>query len=75
MDPLRAAETLPLLRPRLAIPIHWGSLHPWGIHRLKPRYLTHPPHDFVRHAAELAPNVKTLIVTPGETINLADVLE
>jgi L-ascorbate metabolism protein UlaG (beta-lactamase superfamily) len=75
MDPLRAAQTLPLLRPRLAIPIHWGSLHPLGMQRLKPRYLTHPPHDFKRHAAQLAPEVKTLIVLPGQTITLADILE
>lgn len=74
MDPLRAAQTLPLLRPRLAIPIHWGSLHPWGVNRLKPRYLTQPPHDFVQHAAKLAPQTKTLIVPPGDTLHLAQVL-
>lgn len=74
MDPLRAAQTLPLLRPRLAIPIHWGSLHPLGLNRFRPRYLTHPPHDFVRYAAQLAPEVKTLIISPGQTVTLADVL-
>jgi L-ascorbate metabolism protein UlaG (beta-lactamase superfamily) len=70
MDPFRAAQTLRLLRPRLAIPIHWGSLHPWGIGQFKPRYLTQPPLDFVYHAANLAPEVKTLILPSGQTLNL-----
>ncbi|MFN8456207.1 MAG: MBL fold metallo-hydrolase [Anaerolineae bacterium] len=74
MDPRRAAQTLPLLRPRLAIPIHWGSLHPWGVSRLKPRYLVDPPHDFVQYAAQLAPDVRTVIVPPGQTLHLAHAL-
>jgi L-ascorbate metabolism protein UlaG (beta-lactamase superfamily) len=74
MNPHRAAQTLRLLRPRLAIPIHWGSLHPLGIDRLKPRYLTRPPYEFVHHAARLAPEVETLIVAPSQSINLADIL-
>jgi L-ascorbate metabolism protein UlaG (beta-lactamase superfamily) len=75
MDPLQAAKTLRLLRPRLAIPIHWGSLHPWGFDRLNPRrFLTDPPHAFARHAAIFAPDVKTHIVAPGQTVLLAAVL-
>ena len=74
MNPLRAAQTLRLLRPRLAIPMHWGSLHPWGLGRFKPHYLTRPPYEFIHHAVRLAPQVKTLIVSPGQTIDLAKVL-
>jgi L-ascorbate metabolism protein UlaG (beta-lactamase superfamily) len=75
MDPLQAARTLPLLRPRLAIPIHWGSLYLMGLARLNPRgFLTDPPHAFVRHAASLAPQVKTQIVEPGDTLTLDAVL-
>jgi L-ascorbate metabolism protein UlaG (beta-lactamase superfamily) len=71
MDPLQAAKTLPLLRPRLAIPIHWGSLYLWGLGRLNPRqFLSEPPYAFVRYAAGLAPEVKTQIVEPGGTILL-----
>ncbi len=33
MDPLNAAESLVHLRPRLAIPIHWGTYGPIGIDR------------------------------------------
>ena len=28
LDPLRAAQSLPLLKPRLAVPIHWGTFSP-----------------------------------------------
>lgn len=75
MDPLQAAKTLPLLRPRLAIPIHWGSLHPWGFDKINPRrFLTEPPYAFVRHAAVFAPHVKTQIVEPGNSVILEEVL-
>jgi L-ascorbate metabolism protein UlaG (beta-lactamase superfamily) len=76
MDPLQAAKTLHLLRPRLAIPIHWGSLHPWGLDRLNPgRFLTDPPHTFARHAAHLAPEVRTHIIAPGQAVSLEAVLD
>lgn len=75
MDPLQAAKTLRLLRPRLAIPIHWGSLHPWGLDKLNPRrFLTEPPYTFVRHAAAFAPEVKTQIVEPGDKVTLEEIL-
>jgi L-ascorbate metabolism protein UlaG (beta-lactamase superfamily) len=74
MNPREAAEALILLQPRLAIPIHWGSLHPIGLGWFKPRFLFDPPHDFVRHAAQVAPTVKTHIIDPGHTISLADLL-
>ncbi len=72
MDPLRAAEALQLLTPRLAIPIHWGTLHPVGFNWFKPRFLTHPPHEFAHHAARLAPAVNTRILQPGTSIRLVE---
>jgi L-ascorbate metabolism protein UlaG (beta-lactamase superfamily) len=74
MDPHQAAQALPLLRPRLAVPIHWGTLHPLGMGWLNPRFLHEPPHQFVRHAAGLAPDVLTRIVAPGETLLLVETL-
>jgi L-ascorbate metabolism protein UlaG (beta-lactamase superfamily) len=75
MDPRRAARALTLLHPRLAVPIHWGTLHPVGFGWLKPRFLKDPPHLFVRHAAQLAPEVKTQIVLPGQNISLAEMFD
>ena len=60
LDPLRAAQALRLLRPRLAIPIHWGTLSP-----LNRSVSTDAPEAFRRHAAELAPKVEVRILEPG----------
>ena len=72
MNPQQAAEALPLLQPRLAVPIHWGTLYPLGMGWYNPRFLSEPPHQFVQHAADLAPQVKTQIVMPGDTISLPE---
>lgn len=70
LDPRGAAEALALLRPRTAVPIHWGTLFPAGLARRHPHALTDPPHAFARHAAELAPAVDVRILRPGETLDL-----
>ena len=48
LDPERAARALQLIRPRVAVPIHWGTLFPAGLRRLRPSYLTEPPLEFAR---------------------------
>ncbi len=68
LHPERAAEALQLLQPRLAIPIHWGTLYPMGIRLRNAEFLTKPPHQFARFAAQLAPAVQIIIAQPGETI-------
>ena len=70
MDPFIAAESLIHLRPRLAIPIHWGTYGPIVIDRLYPRFLKRPPLDFASHAAQIAPDVSVQILQPGESITL-----
>jgi L-ascorbate metabolism protein UlaG (beta-lactamase superfamily) len=63
LDPERAAHALRLLRPRLAVPIHWGTLS--LAHR---KTSSDPPEEFRRHAAELAPGVEVRVVEPGEAL-------
>jgi L-ascorbate metabolism protein UlaG (beta-lactamase superfamily) len=70
MSPETAATALQLLRPRLAIPIHWGTFLPLGLGRLYHHYLVDPPRDFVRYAAQYAPDVPTVVLPPGESITL-----
>jgi L-ascorbate metabolism protein UlaG (beta-lactamase superfamily) len=72
MDPHRAARALPLLRPRAATPIHWGTLWPLGLGRVMPHRLSEPPHEFAKAAAELAPEVDVLLAAPGESIPIPD---
>jgi L-ascorbate metabolism protein UlaG (beta-lactamase superfamily) len=71
LNPERAAEALQLLKPRLAVPIHWGTLHPVGLGYRRPKFLHDPPHDFARHAALVAPEVRIEIVQPGRQLSLA----
>jgi len=67
MDPHRAAEACQLLAPRMAIPIHWGTLYPLAVHRLSSDFLFNPPHLFEQFALRLAPQVGVHILQPGET--------
>jgi L-ascorbate metabolism protein UlaG (beta-lactamase superfamily) len=60
LDPERAARALRLLQPRLAVPIHWGTLS------LPSRPVSAEPADaFRRLAAELAPSVDVHVLEPG----------
>jgi L-ascorbate metabolism protein UlaG (beta-lactamase superfamily) len=70
MNPAQAAEALALLRPRFAIPIHWGTIHMIGLGWLQPRWLTDPPHEFARRAAEVAPDVDVRVLEPGASLDV-----
>jgi L-ascorbate metabolism protein UlaG (beta-lactamase superfamily) len=70
LDPETAARALTLIRPRLAVPIHWGAFYPVGLRRLRPDPLVKPPLEFARWAQELAPEVEVRVVQPGSTTSL-----
>jgi L-ascorbate metabolism protein UlaG (beta-lactamase superfamily) len=70
MDPLDAARAVCLLRPRIAIPMHWGTLLPIGGARRHRATLGDPPRLFARHVARLAPDVEVGILEPGQTATL-----
>ncbi len=70
LDPERAARALSMLRPRLAVPIHWGTYHPAGLKRALGRLLTDPPREFARIAAELSPEVRVEVLEPGAELAL-----
>ncbi len=71
LDPERAARAAALLSPTAVVPIHWGTLYPLGLARLRPAPLHSPSRDFARRAAELAPQVEVRVLAPGETTSLA----
>jgi L-ascorbate metabolism protein UlaG (beta-lactamase superfamily) len=66
MNPERAAQACQLLAPRLAIPIHWGTLYPVAMHRISPAFLTQPPQLFVQFMLRLAPKVEVRVLQPGQ---------
>jgi hypothetical protein len=57
------------MRPRLAVPIHWGTLSPGYS---KPgAWFSDPPHAFAAQVAELAPDVEVRVISPGESVELS----
>lgn len=69
LDPERAARAVALMRPRLALPIHWGTLSP-RYTKLGP-WFSEPPHAFAAQVAELAPDVEVRVISPGESVELS----
>lgn len=73
LDPRRAAEALEILRPRVAVPIHWGTYYPLtSKRRSPPAFLSAPAEEFERLAAELAPSVEVRVLPVGGTLPLTD---
>ncbi len=70
LDPARAARAAALLQPRLAVPIHWGSLFRAGLARRRPELLRDPPREFAAQVAALAPDVEVRVVEPGASLEL-----
>lgn len=67
LNPHSAAESLAVLRPRVAIPIHWGTYSP--IHRRGAAPVA-PAAEFTAHAAECAPDVEVRVLAHGERTEL-----
>ena len=70
LDPARAAEAVFRIRPRIAIPIHWGTFYPFAFARFWPHPLGDPPRDFARETARIAPETAVRILAPGEAMAL-----
>jgi L-ascorbate metabolism protein UlaG (beta-lactamase superfamily) len=66
MDPYRAAEAVKLIRPRIAIPIHWGTLFPMTVDLVTTAFLTDPPQQFRTFVSNLAPQVEVRVLEPGQ---------
>lgn len=60
MDPLQAATSLSYLRPKQALPIHYGTFP----------ILVQDAEEFTRLAAEKAPGAEIKAVKPGEEVTL-----
>lgn len=67
LDPRRAAEALRLVRPRVAVPIHWGTFTPWRAQASDRR----PVEAFAGAAADLAPQVEVIVPRLGEAFEIS----
>jgi L-ascorbate metabolism protein UlaG (beta-lactamase superfamily) len=69
LDPERAAQAVGLLRPAVAIPIHWGTLWPIAM-RWRRHHLTEPPVRLADAVAALDVATRVVILAPGESSDL-----
>lgn len=67
MDPEAAAKATGLIRPRLAVPIHWGTLYPIGLRRWRSHLLHRPPHEFAERVGDYSPETEVRVLLPGES--------
>lgn len=68
MNPGEAAAALALLRPTVAVPIHWGTFLPIGRYRRYRELLRRPVDEFRSRATELAPEIRIEVVEPGGSL-------
>lgn len=68
LDPVRAAEAVARIQPRVAVPIHWGTLRAWGAQRrLDPAA---PARAFADAVRRTAPHTEIRVLMPGERTRL-----
>ena len=70
LDPERAAEAAARIRPRIVVPIHWGTYLRAGLERTRPELLTRYPAELARELAARAPGVELRVLEPGEALDL-----
>ncbi|TML29202.1 MAG: MBL fold metallo-hydrolase [Actinobacteria bacterium] len=66
LDPARAAQALQLLRPRIVVPIHWGTYTRIGLSRDE----TAPARRFAELAATHAPDVEVHVLPVGGSLDI-----
>jgi L-ascorbate metabolism protein UlaG (beta-lactamase superfamily) len=66
LDPAGAAEAARLIRPKVAVPIHWGTFRRVFAERPDDR----PAREFARIVKEVASEVDVRVLSIGETLTL-----
>ncbi len=70
MDPARAAEAVELIRPEIVVPIHWGTLYPRALERLRPAPLRRPPEQFAEALRSRGSEADLRVLPPGASLDL-----
>jgi L-ascorbate metabolism protein UlaG (beta-lactamase superfamily) len=68
LDARKAARALELLRPRVAVPIHWGTYAPFGLSRLGGS--SSAAEEFREEASRRAPTTDVQILSIGSWLSL-----
>jgi L-ascorbate metabolism protein UlaG (beta-lactamase superfamily) len=69
MDAARAARAAVLLKPRIVIPIHWGTIH--RRYAKLGAWFTEPGVRFAAQVAAVAPEVEVRVLAPGESTDVS----
>jgi L-ascorbate metabolism protein UlaG (beta-lactamase superfamily) len=70
LDPEAAARALELIGPKVAVPIHWGTLAPIVAGKRTADRNEAAASEFAEHAAALAPGVDVVVLPPGGAVEL-----
>jgi L-ascorbate metabolism protein UlaG (beta-lactamase superfamily) len=70
MDPRDAAIAAATLRPRVTVPIHWGTYFPIGMKGIRGALLEKPVRAFEQQMSEHAPDLEIRVLRPGESLSL-----
>jgi L-ascorbate metabolism protein UlaG (beta-lactamase superfamily) len=74
MGPEEAAEAVRRVRPRWAVPVHYGTFWPLGFGRVRPHLFHGPGEEFAERVARTAPASRVRVLAHGEEFALpADV--
>ena len=78
LDPVSAADAVALIRPKVAVPVHWGTLTVAGMttalspmRRRMRRLLLDPPHSFAAEVAARELDTRVVVTDPGRPVVLA----
>lgn len=70
LNPARAAEAAAMIKPRIVIPIHWGTFLRGDLARRAPELLHQYPKDLAAELAKRAPGVDLQVLEPGAALAL-----
>ncbi len=70
LDPESAAQAAAVIRPAVAVPIHWGTLSPIGLHGMMGPRFHLPGPAFAQACARVAPHVTVHVLAPGASMPL-----
>lgn len=71
MGPVDAARACARVGARVAVPIHWGTLHLPGMRARPPGWMDRPGPDFARALAREAPGCRPVLLGVGESQDLS----
>ena len=68
LDPMGAARAAAVIKPRIAVPIHWGTLHPVGFSWMRPSTRIDPPHQFAQLMRRMSPDTTVRVLQNGRSL-------